>query len=250
VDLSFDLARAAHLRSATQRARVLSEHWVEAFLPCPACGHPSLRRYANNQPVADFRCVACDEDYELKSQRTRFGRTIADGAYDAMLRRLASDRHPNLLLLNHVGAMVTELQVVPKQFFVASMIEKRAPLAPTARRAGWVGCKVVLADVPAAGRISLIRNGTPLPRDAIAAAWTRLLFVRGSRERGWLIRTIACVERLGRRFSLAEVYAQESAFAAAFPDNRNVRAKLRQQLQVLRDRGWLRFLGDGVYERT
>jgi hypothetical protein len=32
-----------------------------------------------------------------------------------------------------------------------------------------------------------------------------------------------------------------------YPGNRNVRPKIRQQLQMLRDRGWLEFTGRGRY---
>ncbi|MDP2338357.1 MAG: hypothetical protein Q8N05_18280 [Bacteroidota bacterium] len=48
-----------------------------------------------------------------------------------------------------------------------------------------------------------------------------------------------------------EVYAQEARLAALYPGNNNVRPKIRQQLQVLRDRGWLAF-GDrrGTYRRV
>ena len=57
-----------------------------------------------------------------------------------------------------------------------------------------------------------------------------------------------CVEAIGRPdFTLADVYAFEPHRAAAYPDNRNVRPKIRQQLQVLRDHGWPQFLGGGRY---
>lgn len=48
----------------------------------------------------------------------------------------------------------------------------------------------------------------------------------------------------------ADVYAHEAALAALYPGNNNVRPKVRQQLQVLRDRGWLEFNGRRVYGRT
>ena len=52
-------------------------------------------------------------------------------------------------------------------------------------------------------------------------------------------------------FTLVEVYAQEARLAALYPGNNTIRPKIRQQLQVLRDRGWLAF-GDrrGTYRRT
>ena len=57
-----------------------------------------------------------------------------------------------------------------------------------------------------------------------------------------------CVELIGRpEFALTDVYAFEARLAAIYPDNRNVRPKIRQQLQVLRDHGWLEFLGRATY---
>jgi type II restriction enzyme len=48
-------------------------------------------------------------------------------------------------------------------------------------------------------------------------------------------------------FSLYDLYAMEESFKAAYPENKNVRAKVRQQLQVLRDNGYVRFDGKGKY---
>ena len=57
-----------------------------------------------------------------------------------------------------------------------------------------------------------------------------------------------CVEGLGRAaFTLDEVYACEAELSALYPANRNVRPKIRQQLQVLRDQGYIAFLGRGRY---
>jgi type II restriction enzyme len=56
------------------------------------------------------------------------------------------------------------------------------------------------------------------------------------------------VRGLGRReFTLAEVYAQEAALGRLHPQNLHVRDKIRQQLQVLRDLGFIEFLGSGQY---
>ena len=69
--------------------------------------------------------------------------------------------------------------------------------------------------------------------------------------RGWLLAVMRAVEAVGRpEFTLDEVYAHEAALSALYPDNNNVRPKIRQQLQVLRDRGWLPFNGRGTYRRT
>ena len=57
-----------------------------------------------------------------------------------------------------------------------------------------------------------------------------------------------CVETLGRReFTLQDIYAFEAQLSAIYPNNRHVRQKIRQQLQVLRDHGYLEFVSRGFY---
>ena len=51
-------------------------------------------------------------------------------------------------------------------------------------------------------------------------------------------------------FTLTDVYAHEAELAALYPGNNNVRPKIRQQLQALKDRGWLAFNGRGTYRRV
>jgi type II restriction enzyme len=59
---------------------------------------------------------------------------------------------------------------------------------------------------------------------------------------------LACVREIRKpEFSLRDMYAFEERLGALHEDNRNVRPKIRQQLQVLRDRGVLEFLKRGTY---
>jgi hypothetical protein len=56
--------------------------------------------------------------------------------------------------------------------------------------------------------------------------------------------------RLPRTFSLRDLEAHGDYFARHYPENKFINAKIRQSLQVLRDQGFLRFVGGGRYERT
>lgn len=56
-----------------------------------------------------------------------------------------------------------------------------------------------------------------------------------------------CVERLYSTFTLSNVYAFENELAQKHPNNRNIRAKIRQQLQLLRDQGLVEFVSPRVY---
>jgi type II restriction enzyme len=184
MDLSFQAGLADAYKSSLQRIRILSERWVGSRLYCPNCGNAQILQYGNNNPVADFFCSVCREDYELKSQRKHFGAKVVDGAYPAMIRRLSGNTIPNLFLLNYDfrSLTVTNLLIVPKHFFTTTIIEERKPLPPTAKRAGWVGCRILLQAIPQAGRITLIRNGVIEPKADVLDKWKRNVFLRKQRN--------------------------------------------------------------------
>jgi type II restriction enzyme len=88
----------------------------------------------------------------------------------------------------------------------------------------------------------------------VLAEWQKTLFLRGEKElgaKGWLIDVMICIEKLGRKeFSLEEVYGFENALSKKHPDNRHIKPKIRQQLQSLRDKGYLEFIERGHYRLT
>ena len=56
------------------------------------------------------------------------------------------------------------------------------------------------------------------------------------------------IRRLGREsFSLQEAYAFDHELSLMYSHNHNIRPKIRQQLQVLRDIGFIAFEGSGHY---
>jgi type II restriction enzyme len=59
------------------------------------------------------------------------------------------------------------------------------------------------------------------------------------------------VQSLGKKeFKTSDMYEYVRHFEKLHPDNRHVRDKTRQQLQVLRDRGFLRQVERGVWAVT
>ena len=238
--------------SGSQRARAWTETWVRDQAFCPSCGHATMTQFTANRPVADFYCGQCSEEYELKSQKTNFGNKVVDGAASAMRLRLAESNAPNFMFMSYDARRlsVRHLMVVPKHFVRPEVIEERKPLAVTARRAGWIGCNILLKDIPPSGKVFIVRDGAVIDRAEVLAQWQRTLFLRDETPdgKGWLIAVMRCVESIGRaEFSLDDVYASEARLSSLYPDNRNVRPKIRQQLQVLRDAGFLEFVRRGVY---
>lgn len=94
MDTCLDMSLAAAYTSHSQRARVVTEDWVERNMYCPRCGSGHLEHLKANRPVADFACPRCGEIFESKAQRGALGRTIADGAYDTMIRRIHESNIP------------------------------------------------------------------------------------------------------------------------------------------------------------
>ncbi|MDD5645385.1 MAG: DpnI domain-containing protein [bacterium] len=254
--LILDKKLAANYKNASQKARILTEQWVNNFVFCPNCGYLNIDKYPNNQPVADFYCPNCHEDYELKSKQSSLGTKIVDGAYRTMLERLTSSNNPNFFLLNYnlANLEVVNFLVIPKHFFVPEIIEKRKPLAPTARRAGWVGCNIVLNNIPQTGKIFFVHNGQVEPKRKVLSDWQKTLFLREEKEvsaKGWLLDIMRCVDKLGKKeFTLDEVYTFEGELKKLHPDNKHIKDKIRQQLQLLRDKGYLNFISRGYYRLT
>lgn len=112
--LGFAEAQAVY-RGPTQNVRALSEGWAAAHLFCPACGAERLRQLPNNLPVGNFVCDACAEEFELKAKAGGLGRSIPDGAYGAMMRRLSERNNPSLFAMSYDpdARAVTDLIVVP-----------------------------------------------------------------------------------------------------------------------------------------
>ena len=249
LSLGFAESQATY-QSPSQTARVLTEGWVEQQAFCAKCGNDRLTRFSNNLPVADFFCGSCNEQFELKSTKGTFGAKVVDGAYSTKIERLSSNTNPNLLLLSYKQLAVTNLIVIPKHFFVPNIVEKRKPLSDKAVRAGWVGSNIILAGVPESGKIFIVRAGQPQSRELVRQQWARTSFLADepAAARGWLVEVMHSVEVLRRpEFQIDDVYADERRLQGIYPANRHVREKIRQQLQVLRDRGYLEFVSRGRY---
>lgn len=61
--------------------------------------------------------------------------------------------------------------------------------------------------------------------------------------------TLYLVERLDETFTLNQMYAFCEELKLKHPDNNHIQDKIRQQLQFLRDKGFIEFKGRGIYKK-
>ena len=254
MNLNFSDISTVQYHSASQIARIKTETWVVDNMYCPRCGYLHINHFEYNRPVADFYCPSCKNEFELKSKTGSLAKKINDGAYATMIERITSNKNPDFFFMNYSkeNQCVKDFILIPKHFFVPDIIEKRKPLAETARRAGWVGCNILIGKIPEHGRVHIIKDGKLNDRNSVIQKVNKgkLLEIGDLKARGWIMDILNCVNNIPtENFSLSNVYAFTDYLSIKHPQNNNVQAKIRQQLQLLRDLGFIEFLSRGQYRK-
>ena len=199
MDLNFNKELANGYSSNSQIARVLTESWVKLNSYCPKCREKPLIDFQNNKPVADFHCTKCTEEFELKSKSGKFSKTITDGAYDSMIRRITSDTNPNFFFLTYSKDLIVDnFLIIPKHFFTPEIIIRRKPLSEKARRAGWTGCNIDISKVPELGKIFLVEKAKIIKPEIVQTAFNKTTFLRNesTNAKGWILDILYCMEKI------------------------------------------------------
>lgn len=249
----FNTKLVKNYKSTSQKIRVLSENWVDEEIFCPNCGC-NVGSYENSKPVADFYCSNCKEDYELKSKKDNMGKKIIDGAYKTMIERLQSANNPNFFFLNYDASNyeVLNFAVIPKHFFVPEIIIKRNQ--GIKNRPNYIMCSIDLTRIPKSGKIFYVRNKRIESKVKVLKNWQKTLFLRESKKtelKGWILDIMKCIDKLEKNeFTLDEMYSFENLLSQKYTNNKHIKDKIRQQLQFLRDKNYLKFIGKGKYKLT
>lgn len=254
MNLQFNPTLAERYTSASQIARVLTTDWLAHQMYCPYCGEVSIRHTRPNTSIVGYVCGNCGSQYELKSRRNesdRFLSTVAGGAYRTMMDRITSLDNPSFFFMHHNGYEVNNLIIVPKCFFTPNVIEKRKALSVGAQRTGWEGCNILMREIPATAKIPVILNGEVLHQKEVISQYNKVYHLQTSpvESRGWLVDILLLVEKMEEVFTLDQMYAFSDELKIKYPNNNHIQDKIRQQLQFLRDKGFIEFKGRGVYRR-
>jgi len=255
MNLLLDINSANTYSSNSQKIRLISELWTGKNIFCPNCGN-NLKNLENNKKVSDFLCETCLENYEQKAGQKKFKGKVISSEYQTMIDRLSAKDKPHFFFLHYLiqDYSVNDFFVVPKYFFVPAIVEKRKALTEKARRKGWEGSFLLFSKIPDSGKIYYVENGKQFSKKEILAKWHKTAFLKNIKKddlKGWTLDIMNCIDSLNKKeFSLQDMYNFEKDLAILHPENKNIKPKIRQQLQFLRDKNYLTFTGRGTYQQN
>jgi type II restriction enzyme len=239
-------------KNNSQKARVFTEPFVEENFYCPYCG-ASLIACKNNDKVRDFDCSGCNQNYELKSKQGKsLGKKVPDGKYMTMIERISSNSNPNFYFLNYdkTSFDVINFCAVPSYFFTPNIIIPRAKGIPN--RSDYIMCSIDISGIPNSGKIFYIKDKKIISKTKVLDDWNKTLFLKASKNiqvKGWLLDIMQCIDKINKnQFTLSDIYQFENYLKLKHPENNNIQAKIRQQLQILRNKNYLRFESRGKYK--
>ncbi|WP_295021893.1 DpnI domain-containing protein [Sulfurimonas sp.] len=239
-------------KSNSQKTRVFTEPFVAENFYCPCCGASVIGR-KNNDKVRDFDCSKCNENYELKSKQGKsLGKIVPDGAYNSMLERIENNSNPNFYFLNYdkENFDVINFCAVPNYFFTPNIIIPRKKGIPN--RPNYIMCNIDISGIPNSGKIFYIKDKKIIDKSKVLEDWNKTSFLKESHSvnsKGWILDTLKCIEKLEKTdFTLNDMYQFEKELKLKHSQNNNIQAKIRQQLQILRDKNYLSFTNRGNYK--
>lgn len=103
-----------------------------------------------------------------------------------------------------------------------------------------MGCNILMESIPESGKIFYVKNNKIQSKDEILKEWNKTSFLKDFSNlaaKGWLLDIVKRIEMLEMKsFSLQHMYQFENYLKIRHPENNNIEAKIRQQLQILRDK--------------
>lgn len=111
----------------------------------------------------------------------------------------------------------------------------------------------MIGKIPLIGRIFYLKDNKIIENQKVRKQWKKTLFLKESNSelRGWTLAVMNCLDKIDKKeFVLNDLYKYEEYFMTIYPNNKHIKDKIRQQLQFLRDKGYIEFFGNGKYRKV
>ena len=234
--------KVKNVNAQKQVIKVLTETWTANNIFCPVCWS-ALDNHKTDKPINDLFCIDCSNDFELKASKWKFTKKLAAGSYQKAIDSIEAKPMHLFVLKYSDDFTITNFLVIPKYFFTKQVIIKRPNALKS--RPNYFMSDIDFSSIPESWKIHYINNWTYKTRTEILKEWQRVRFLDKEKQESkwWIFDIMKCIEKLEKdEFVLQEIYAFESDLKILHPENKNIKAKIRQQLQFLRDKWYLEFL--------
>ncbi len=109
--------------------------------------------------------------------------------------------------------------------------------------------KVVLSKLPKYKKITIPEYKIETPENQLDIIEIDNSIITSSLS-GWKLEVFKCIQQIQSQiFTSDDINRFENHLKSIYPTNKNILAKIRQQLQILRDMGLIEFLGKGKYKK-
>jgi type II restriction enzyme len=240
--------------SGSQWARDFSEEWWAQYGYCLSCASNRILPTPKGTPSVDFLCPRCDHPYQLKANLSGRFQCVPDGAYSKMIECILASKTPTFLLMRYTRLRnVLDVTAVHRTLVTSDAVRRRNPTLPKGRSKEWIGCDIILREVPPEARIGVIRDEQFLSKSGVRARFAAIASLDQAKaeDRSWTVAVLNELHRMKRtEFTTEDAYQLIEPLAAKFPDNHHVAEKIRQQLQILVKRRLLVRVRRGLYRFT
>ena len=99
----------------------------------------------------------------------------------------------------------------------------------------------------------MIKDKKVINQAIVKENFGKTLFLRTKSEdtKGWILDVMNCVDSIQKKeFTLDDIYQFEERLKLKYPNNNFIKDKIRQQLQILRDKNIIEFVGRGKYKKV
>jgi type II restriction enzyme len=109
----------------------------------------------------------------------------------------------------------------------------------------------LFSQIPNSWKVYYVEDGKEISKEEILEKWEKTKFfkdIKQTKSKGWILDIMNIIESLWKKdFLLQDIYNFESDLKILHPENNNIQAKIRQQLQFLRDKWYLEFVRKWEY---
>ena len=247
LSLNHPIAKSIPEKDTQQIIKAITEHWTANNIFCPVCWS-ALDKHKVDKPINDLFCIDCSNDFELKASKWKFSKMLPAWSYQKAVEAIENKPMHLFVLKYSQDYTITNFLVVPKYFFTSDIV-KRRPNALKGRP-NYFMSDIDFSIIPESWKIHYISDWKYKTRTEILEEWNKVRFLEKekSSSKGWIFDTMICIEKLNKKvFSLQDMYDFENELKLKHPENNNIKPKIRQQLQFLRDKWYLEFVSSGKY---